>query len=64
MKKRCSDCAAWEYQKNNFGFCRMNAPFPMVVKGSTSDEYILVWPLTGRDDYCWQFEAVRDLKSV
>jgi len=64
MKNRCADCKVWEYQKSNFGFCRLNAPFPTVEKGTTTDSYILVWPSTGRDDWCSQFIPARELEVV
>ena len=64
MKARCADCKHWDYAKGNFGFCRFNAPSPSVVKGKTIDEYTLVWPSTGRDDFCSEYDAVRDLKAV
>jgi hypothetical protein len=64
MKTRCSDCKYWDYSKSNFGFCRFNAPIPTIIKGETTEEYILVWPSTGRDDFCSKFEAARDLKTV
>jgi hypothetical protein len=61
-KKRCSDCKKWDYHKGNFGFCRAKAPRPTIVRGAVHDEYTLVWPSTGRDDWCEDFEAIRDLK--
>ena len=64
MKKRCSDCKDWDYVKGNFGFCRHNAPSPMVVRGTVKDEYTLVWPSTGRDDFCGEFNSERELEVV
>ena len=62
QKKRCSDCKNWDYTKGNFGFCRRYAPSPTIVKGQTTEEYTLVWPSTGRDDWCNEYE--RYLESV
>lgn len=62
MKTRCADCKHWDYRNNNFGFCRAKAPSPSVQKGSPTDEYVLVWPSTGRDDWCSEFESARELK--
>ena len=55
-KKRCADCRTWEYNKGNFGYCKKNAPSPTIVKGKTTEEYTLVWPSTGRDDWCDDFK--------
>lgn len=63
-KKRCSDCEYWDFRSNNFGFCRANGPRATIVKGTSSDEYTLVWPSTGRDDWCNQFKPVRELEAV
>ena len=61
-KKRCADCRFWDYNKTNFGYCRKHAPKPTIVP--KSEEYILVIPSMGRDDYCWEFESVRDLEIL
>jgi len=53
--KKCKDCKNWDYQSDNFGFCRANAPCPSVV--AKSSEYVLVWPSTGKDDWCGQFKV-------
>lgn len=52
--KKCADCAMWDYTSGNFGFCRANAPSPQVMVGG-QQEYALVWPSTGMDDWCMQF---------
>jgi len=55
-KKRCADCRKWDYTSNNFGFCRANAPIPMVVPEDQKNA--LCWPSTGMDDWCMEFEGV------
>jgi len=65
MANRCADCKKWEYRNNNFGFCRANAPAPTIAKASASDEFTLVWPSTGRDDFCYDdFEEAEKLKAI
>lgn len=62
-QKRCADCKKWDYTSNNFGFCRANAPVPMVVEGGKKD-YALVWPSTGMDDWCFEFDPSRLEETV
>jgi hypothetical protein len=54
--ERCNKCIWWEFNKSNFGFCRKNAPRPTPVKADRNDEFQLVWPSTGLDDWCGNFE--------
>jgi len=56
---RCADCKFWEMDmsERNFGVCKANAPSPSVMKTEENDEYKLVWPLTGKDDWCGQFKS-------
>lgn len=63
MKARCADCKKWDYTQNNFGFCRASAPVPTIVEGGTAT-YALVWPSTGMDDWCMQFEASAPEETV
>lgn len=51
-KERCGDCLCWEPTKGNFGFCRANAPSPEILKGTENDQFTLVVPSLGRDDWC------------
>jgi len=50
--ERCGDCGCWDPTEGNFGFCRARAPSPSVLKGTENEQYTLVWPSTGRDDWC------------
>ena len=46
-----------DMSERNFGVCKANAPSPSVMKTEENDEYKLVWPLTGKDDWCGQFKS-------
>lgn len=62
--ERCTECRKWDYTTGNFGFCRAHAPVPTVCRGTQSDEYQLVWPSTGMDDWCvGDFEKAFDKKT-
>jgi hypothetical protein len=56
---RCADCKAWEMRPddNNFGYCRANAPAPEVCKIEDGAQFQLIWPSTGKDDWCRQFQS-------
>jgi hypothetical protein len=56
---RCADCKAWEIRLDDkdFGYCKANAPSPTVLKIEDGAEYQLVWPSTGKDDFCQQFQS-------
>lgn len=56
MKARCKNCVLWDYAAQNLGFCRAKAPSPGIVAGK-AEEYTLVWPSTGMDDWCDEFSA-------
>jgi hypothetical protein len=44
-----------------FGFCKKHAPAPSVLaKTDDEDPYLLVWPSTGKDDWCFEFDGVSD----
>ena len=61
--ERCAECRKWDYTTGNFGFCRAHAPAPTICKGGQSDEYQLVWPSTGMNDWCFgDFERALDKK--
>jgi len=53
---RCGDCIKWDYSTGNFGFCKAHGPRPSVCRGTEKDNYQLVWPQTGLDDWCMDFE--------
>lgn len=50
-------CKLWEQSKedSNFGLCKANAPMPTVMILEAGRKYQIVWPSTGKDDYCFQF---------
>ena len=56
---RCADCAVWEIDMGDrsFGLCKRNAPSPTITKLEKSVEYQIVWPKTGKDDWCGQFRS-------
>ena len=56
MERKCKNCQKWDAQAYPSGFCKAKAPQPTVVKGDAKDTYIIVWPSTGADDWCWDFE--------
>lgn len=62
--KKCGDCAKWDYTSNNFGFCRAKSPSPTVVQEIKGGEMSLVWPSTGANDWCMEFEATKLPESV
>ncbi len=56
-KRRCADCVKWEYEGDNWGKCKAHAPRPGILrKEGPRQNFILVWPSTGADDWCWEFE--------
>ena len=59
-ERKCSNCIKWDYTSGNFGFCRAKAPMPIPVNGTASDQFQLVWPSTGMDDWCAEFENASD----
>ena len=61
MARKCKNCDNWDTQAFPMGFCKAYAPSPTVVSGTEKDDYILVWPSTGSDDWCWEFEAIESL---
>ena len=63
-ERKCKNCGKWDYTSNNFGFCRANAPIPMIVKDTKGSEMALVWPSTGMDDYCFEFDPQKVKETV
>ena len=63
MDQKCKHCKSWRPQKvPSFGHCKKNAPSPMIIKGEEEENFILVWPSTGADDECEEFDAY--LKTI
>lgn len=64
MKSTCSNCKYWELIDSINGTCHRYAPKPTVVKGQEKDKYILILPVTKKDDWCGDFiaEEVVDFK--
>jgi hypothetical protein len=62
--KNCKNCRKWDYTSNNFGFCRANAPIPMIVPDVKGRELALVWPSTGMDDWCMEFDATKIEETI
>lgn len=60
---KCGNCYFWDYTQGNFGFCRARSPQPTVCKGDGKDSFLLVWPQTGLDDWCADFQE-RDEGAV
>ena len=58
MDRKCKNCLKWDTQVYPMGFCKAHAPMPTIVKGEEVDKYVLVWPSTGADDWCYDFEAI------
>jgi len=58
MSKRCADCNAWEIDlnKKDYGICKARAPHPTVEVIKAEVEYQIIWPLTGKDDWCRDFQ--------
>lgn len=54
---RCADCMAWEIRQDDktFGYCKANAPRPTVAKIEDAATYQIIWPSTGKDDWCLQY---------
>ena len=61
---KCSDCKFWERHTDNplFGFCKRNAPRPEITSIETGRKYQIIWPSTGKDDWCGQHEAMETLQ--
>ena len=57
---RCADCKAWQMREDNtnYGYCKSMCPQPLVAKLEKDAEYIIVWPSTGKDDFCLQFKEI------
>jgi hypothetical protein len=55
---RCAECKAWEMRPDNqdFGYCKSQCPHPVITKLEENCEYVIVWPSTGKDDWCLQFK--------
>ncbi len=51
---RCENCLAWRFSQGVAGHCHRKSPSPAVMKGSETDKYIVVFPLTLKDDGCWE----------
>ena len=62
---KCVDCAVWEMDKKdkNFGLCKCEAPSPAILKVIDNAEYQIVWPKTGKDDWCGRFKKKLELVS-
>lgn len=60
MDKKCKNCMKWDTQAFPKGFCKANAPSPTVIKGGEKDNFVLVWPSTGADDWCFGFEEIKN----
>ena len=56
---RCADCNAWEINLDNkdFGICKAKAPQPSIGIIEPDADYRIIWPLTGKDDWCRQFQT-------
>ena len=54
---RCADCRAWEKRTDNnkFGYCKRHSPRPEIKKMETGFEYQIIWPSTGKDDWCCDY---------
>ena len=53
----CLECDHWKYREENIGFCRANAPSPLITSQAEATEFIIVWPSTKKDEIaCGQFE--------
>ena len=52
----CETCEHWqrhtEKDKENYGFCRRYAPQPTVTAAAPGLEFQIIWPSTGKDDFC------------
>ena len=58
MDTKCKHCKAWRpHAVPSFGWCKKYAPRPAIVKGEEGENFILVWPSTGADDECEEFDA-------
>ena len=57
---RCCECQAWEMRADNrdFGYCKRKAPQPTVVEVVEDTEYQIVWPSTGKDDWCMELKEI------
>lgn len=53
--KKCSACDYWDFTGENFGLCKRYPPSATIVKEDISAIYAIVWPSTGKDDYCGEF---------
>lgn len=58
--KRCENCYNWEAHNENplFGLCRAYAPTATIVPQEAGRKYQIVWPSTGKDDWCGDFAPV------
>ena len=56
---RCADCSSWEIDldEKSFGLCKCYAPSPTIAKIEEGTKYEIVWPKTGKDDFCRQFQT-------
>jgi hypothetical protein len=60
MENKCKNCTYWSRGQDDisFGLCRRYAPSPTVMELSPHGaNYHIVWPSTGRDDVCGEFES-------
>jgi len=57
-KMKCIDCKNWERREDdlNYGLCKANAPSPIIVPLEEGRKYNIVWPSTGKDDWCVKYE--------
>jgi hypothetical protein len=50
----CQSCMFWETHKDedNFGYCKRYAPGPTVLARIDGMNFQIIWPSTGKDDWC------------
>lgn len=55
----CKRCIYWEEHGDNpsFGFCKRYAPNPTTMPVNGIVEFQIIWPSTGKDDWCGEHKS-------